>query len=137
MIGRRDTPYSRDGVAGLNGPLALCDGDDDQLVVSGLRPKRQQPLAARKGGFEILVGNSLAVVVGLLSGLQFHHDGKELPPSHRPGDRRLQPIGERADRLLRDAKVGIRVGPLVQCDDCFQVGLQCLGRVSLRDLLRG
>lgn len=60
---RREAPDAHDGVARLDGSLALCDGDDDQPVVLGLRSEGEQPLAARKGGFEILSGNWLDVVV--------------------------------------------------------------------------
>jgi hypothetical protein len=55
------------GVPRLDGSLG--DGDDDKPVVLGLRAKGEQPLASRKGGFEVLFGASLEFRVGGFGGV--------------------------------------------------------------------
>jgi hypothetical protein len=72
LIGCGDTSDSSEGVPRLEGPFAVCDGDDDQSFVLGLGSKGELPLATRKGGLDILLRNHLDVVIGPISRLEFH-----------------------------------------------------------------
>jgi len=135
MIGCGDATDPHDRVPGLDRFFLRRYCDDDQRIAPRLRLERQEALPARETGHHILPGDSLEVVVAPIPRLHLHYQRQELAAGHRAVDRCLEPLGEREDRLLRDTKVGVRGGSLMQRHDRVEIGTQRLGLMLLRDLL--